>query len=65
MERDLFFEYLRVFFIDDVEGIIVFFYEVIGVVFDIKEFYDEFFKIMNEFFKKSDFNLFFYYWIGS
>ena len=38
---------------------------MIGVVFDTKEFYDEFPKIMNEFSKKSDPDLPFYYWTGS
>ena len=38
---------------------------MIGVVFDTKEFYDDFPKIMNEFSKKSDPDLPFYYWTGS
>ena len=37
---------------------------MIGVIVDTKEFYDEFPKIMNEFFKKSDLNLSFYYRTG-
>ena len=53
-ERDLPPEHPRASSTDDVEGIIALFHEVIGVVFDTKEFYDEFPKIMNEFSKKSD-----------
>lgn len=65
-ERDLPPEHPRASSTDDVEGIIALFHEVIGVVFDTKEFYDEFPKIMNEFSKKSDPNLpFYYYWTGS
>lgn len=64
-ERDLPPEHPRASSTDDVEGIIALFHEVIGVVFDTKEFYDEFPKIMNEFSKKSDPNLSFYYWTGS
>ena len=63
-ERDLPHAHPRASSTDDVEGIIALFHEVIGVVFDIKEFYDEFPKIMNEFSKKSDPNLPFYYWTG-
>ena len=49
----------------DVEGIIALFHEAIGVIFDTKEFYGEFPKIMNEFSKKSNPDLPFYYWTGS
>lgn len=63
-ERNLPPEHPRASSTDDVEGIIALFHDVIGVIFDTKEFYDEFPKIMNEFSKKSDPNLPFYYWIG-
>ena len=63
-ERDLPPEHPRASPTDDVEGIIALFHEVIGVIFDTKEFYDEFPKIMNEFSKKSVPNLSFYYWTG-
>ena len=33
---------------DDVEGIISLFHEILGSIFDIKEFFDEFPKILNE-----------------
>ena len=64
-ERDLPPEHPRASSTDDVEGIIALFHEVIGVIFDTKEFLDEFPKIMNEFSKKSDPDLPFYYWTGS
>lgn len=64
-ERHLPPEHPRASSTDSVEGIIAPFHEVIGVVFDTKEFYDEFPKIMNEFSKKSDRNLSLYYWTGS
>ena len=41
-ERDLPPKHPRASSTDDVEGIIALFHEVIGVVFDTKEFYDEF-----------------------
>lgn len=63
-DKGLLLEYLRVLLIDDVEGIIFFFYEVMGSNFDLKEFFDEFLKVMSEFEKRIDFDLLFYYWIG-
>ncbi|XP_020617251.1 uncharacterized protein LOC110055224 [Orbicella faveolata] len=64
-KRDLPLEHPRASSTDDVEGIIALFHEVIDVVFDTKEFYDEFSKIMNEFSKKSDPSLSFYYLTGT
>lgn len=52
-KRDLPPEHPRASSTDDIEGIIALFHEVIDVVFDTKEFYDEFSKIMNKFSKKS------------
>ena len=46
----------------DGEGIIALFHEVICVIFDTKEFYEELPKIMNKFSKKSDSNLPLYCW---
>ena len=37
---------------DDVEGIMSLFHEMLGAVFDMKEFFDEFPKILNEFAKR-------------
>ena len=45
---------------DDVQGIISLFHEILGPIFDIKEFFDEFPKILNEF----DPDCPFYYWTG-
>lgn len=59
-----FFEYFRVGFIDDVEGIFVFLYELLGLIFDEKVFYDVFLKVMFEYTKKCDLDFFFYYYIG-
>lgn len=49
---------------DDVEGYIVIFYQLIGVIFDYKIFRDNNYKITQEFIKRVDLDLFFYYWIG-
>lgn len=49
---------------DDVEGIISLFHEMLGPVFDMKQFFDEFPKIMNEFTKHIDPDCPFYYWTG-
>ena len=49
---------------DDVEGIISLFHEILGPIFDIKEFFDEFPKILNEFAKRIDPDCPFYYWTG-
>lgn len=39
-------------------------YEIVGEVFDVKQFIDEQLKIFNEFNKCIDLDLFFFYWIG-
>ena len=49
---------------DDAEGIISLFHEILGPIFDIKEFFDEFPKILNEFVKRIDPDCPFYYWTG-
>lgn len=49
---------------DDVEGIISLFHEILGSIFDIKEFFDEFPKKLNEFVKRIDPDCPFYYWTG-
>ena len=49
---------------DDVEGIISLFHEILGPIFGIKEFFDEFPKILNEFVKRIDPDCPFYYWTG-
>jgi len=49
---------------DDVEGIISLFNEVMGNTLDLKEFFDEFPKVMSEFEKRIDPDLPFVYWTG-
>lgn len=49
---------------DDVEGIISLFHELLGPIFDHKTFKEQFPKIMNEFNKRIDPDLPFYYWTG-
>ena len=49
-ERDLPPEHPRASSTDDVEGIISLFHEVMGDNFDLKQFYDEFPKVMSELF---------------
>ena len=49
---------------DDVEGIISLFHELLGPIFDHKTFKEQFQKIMNEFNKRIDPDLPFYYWTG-
>lgn len=50
---------------DDVEGIIALMHEMLGEVFDVKEFTDAQPKILNEFKKRIDPELKFYYWTGA
>lgn len=50
---------------DDVEGIIALMHEMLGEVFDVKEFSDAQPKILNEFKKRTDPELKFYYWTGA
>lgn len=63
-ERDLPPEHPRASSTDDVEGIISLFHEVMGDNFDLKQFYDEFPKVMSEFVKRIDPELPFFYWTG-
>lgn len=62
--RCLLLEYFRVFFIDDLEGYFLVFYYFLGVIFDYKIFIENSLKIIQEFVKKVDYDLFFFYWIG-
>ena len=63
-ERDLPPEHPRASSTDDVEGIISLFHEVMGDNFDLKQFFDEFPKVMSEFAKRIDPDLPFFYWTG-
>ena len=63
-ERDLPPEHPRASSTDDVKGIIPLFHEVMGDNFDLKQFYDEFPKVMTEFVKRIDPDLSFFYWTG-
>jgi hypothetical protein len=49
---------------DDVEGFIALLHEMLGPVFDLKQFYDESRKIMNEYAKRINPQLPFFYWTG-
>lgn len=49
---------------DDVEGFVSLLHEVLGMAFDLKQFYSESTKILNEFKKRIDPNLAFFYWTG-
>ena len=62
--RDLPPEHPRASSTDDVEGIISLFHEVMGDNFDLKQFFDEFPKVMREFAKRIDPDLPFFYWTG-
>ena len=64
-ERGLPFEHPRASSTDDVEGIIATMHEMIGEVFDVKQFNDEQPKILHEFNKRIDPDLQFYYWSGA
>ena len=50
---------------DDVEGIIALMHEMLGDIFDVKQFLDAQPKILNEFKKRIDPELEFYYWTGA
>lgn len=63
-ERDLPPEHPRSSTTDDVEEIISLFHEVMGDNFDLKQFFDEFPKVMSEFVKRIDPELPFFYWTG-
>lgn len=49
---------------DDVEGFFALLHELLGPVFDLKQFFDELPKILNEFRKRIDPDLPFFYWTG-
>ncbi|XP_028416819.1 uncharacterized protein LOC114541027 [Dendronephthya gigantea] len=49
---------------DDVEGFVALLHKVLGLAFDLKQFYSESTKILNEFKKRIDPKLAFYYWTG-
>ena len=50
---------------DDVEGMFSFLHEILGNIFDPKQFHDAQAKILNEFSKRIDPDLKFYYWTGA
>lgn len=50
---------------DDVEGMIGLMHEMLGEIFDVKQFLDEQPKILNEFKKRIDPELKFFYWTGT
>lgn len=50
---------------DDVEGMIGLMHEMLGEIFDVKQFLDAQPKILNEFKKRIDPELKFYYWTGA
>ena len=58
-------EHLRASATDDVEGIIALMHEMLGDIFDVKQFLDAQPKILNEFKKRIDPELEFYYWTGA
>lgn len=49
----------------DVEGFVALLHEVLGLAFDLKQFFSESTKILNEFKKRIDPNPAFYYWTGA
>ena len=50
---------------DDVEGMFYLLHEILGNIFDLKQFHDAQAKILNEFSKRIDPDLKFYYWTGA
>lgn len=50
---------------DDVESFIALLHEMLGSIFDAKQFYSEMPKILNEFKKRIDTELPYFYWTGS
>jgi hypothetical protein len=50
---------------DDVEGFISLLHEMLGSIFDLKKFYSGLPKILNEFTKRIDPDLSFFYWTGN
>ena len=64
-EKGLPLEHHRASATDDVEGIIALMHEMLGDIFDVKQFLDAQPKILNEFKKQIDPELEFYYWTGA
>ena len=64
-QRGLPFEHPRASATDDVEAIIATMHEMVGAAFDVKQFTDEQRKILNEFNKRIDPDLSFFYWTGA
>jgi hypothetical protein len=64
-ERSLQPEHPRASSSDDVENFISLLHEMLNDIFDLKRFYSEQNKILNEFNKRIDKELQFYYWTGS
>lgn len=62
VDRGLPQEHPRASSTDDVQGIFSLLHELLGPIFDMKQFYDELPKILNEFTKKIDPELPFFYW---
>jgi hypothetical protein len=63
--RDMPFEHPRASSTDDVEGFFALMHDMLGDVFNIKQFADAQPKILNEFAKKIDPECPFYYWTGA
>ena len=64
-DRGLLPEHPRASGTDDVEGIIGLMHDMLGEIFDMKQFLDIQRKILNEFTKRIDPGLKFYYWSGA
>jgi hypothetical protein len=65
MFRDLPPEHPRSSSTDDVEGFIALLHEMLGPIFDLKQFHSELPKILNEFSKRIDPDLPYFYWTGA
>lgn len=65
LERGLPPEHPRASSSDDVEGFVALLHEMFGPIFDLKQFYQESTKILNEFGKRINPDLAFYYWTGA
>ena len=65
IEKGLSPEHPRAGSTDDVEGIFAFLHGMLGPIFDEKDFHDAFPKVINEYTKKCDPDLPFYYYTGS
>ena len=65
LKRDLPPEHSRASLSDDVEGIIATMHDMLGDIFDVRQFLDAQPKILNEFSKPIDRELKFHYWTGA